>query len=89
MAVNNSFAFVDACLEGDAARASRVLISLEGEKLEPILLLGALSRETRKLVILSDAKATGNPAVIDALHDVLADQFHEELLNRQQIEPAV
>ncbi len=54
-----SFAFVDACLEGDAARASRILISLEGEKLEPILLLGALSRETRKLVILSEAKATG------------------------------
>lgn len=54
-----SFAFVDACLEGDAVRASRILLSLEGDKLEPILLLGALSRETRKLVILSETKATG------------------------------
>jgi DNA polymerase-3 subunit delta len=54
-----SFTYIDACLEGDATRANRILVSLEGEKLEPILLLGALSRETRKLVILADAKASG------------------------------
>ncbi len=54
-----SFAYIDACLAGNASRANRILLSLEGEKLEPILLLGALSRETRKLVILADAKAAG------------------------------
>ncbi len=54
-----AFAFIDACLAGDANRASRILNSLQGEKAEPILLLGALARETRKLVILANAQATG------------------------------
>ncbi len=34
------------------------------------------------------AEKSGNPALIDALHDVLVDQLHQELLNRQKLQPA-
>ena len=54
-----SFAFVDACLAGQSARAVRILASLKGEKLEPILIISALSRETTRLVSLSYTKALG------------------------------
>jgi len=54
-----SFAFVDACLAGRAARAVRILVSLRGEKTEPILILSALSRESVRLVNLSHARAKG------------------------------
>lgn len=37
---------------------------------------------------ITQAVASNNPAVVDALHDVLADQLHQELLNRKKIEPA-
>ena len=37
---------------------------------------------------ITQAVASKNPALIDALHDVLADQLHQELLNRKKIEPA-
>lgn len=37
---------------------------------------------------ITQATATGNPALIDALHDALIDHVHEELLNRQKIQPA-
>lgn len=37
---------------------------------------------------IDQAVATGNPAVIDALHDVLADELHAQLLERKKIEPA-
>ena len=38
---------------------------------------------------ISQAMKTHNPALIDALHDVLADQLHDELVKRQKIESAV
>lgn len=38
---------------------------------------------------IGQAVKTGNAALIDALHDVLTDQMHEELLKRQKIESAV
>ena len=53
------FAFVDACLAGQAARAVRILVSLRGEKTEPILIVAALSRETTRLLSLSQAKSLG------------------------------
>lgn len=53
------FAFVDACLAGQAARAVRILLSLKGEKVEPILIIAALSRETTRLLSLSHAKSLG------------------------------
>jgi hypothetical protein len=37
---------------------------------------------------IGQAVKMGNPALLDALHDILADQFHQELLNRQKIQPA-
>lgn len=37
---------------------------------------------------ISQALKSGNPALIDALHDVLADSFHQELLDRQKISSA-
>lgn len=37
---------------------------------------------------ITQAVASKNPAIVDALHDVLADQLHQELLNRHKIEPA-
>lgn len=37
---------------------------------------------------ISQALASHNPALVDALHDVLTDQFHQELVNRQKIQPA-
>ena len=55
-----SFAFVDACLAGQAARSVRILQSLKGEKIEPILILAALSRETTKLLTLSHTKSLGH-----------------------------
>ncbi len=54
-----SFAFVDACLAGQTARAVRILASLRGEKIEPILIVAALSRETAKLLCLSQGKSLG------------------------------
>ena len=37
---------------------------------------------------INQAVKTGNAALIDALHDVLVDQLHQELLNRQKLQPA-
>jgi hypothetical protein len=37
---------------------------------------------------IKQAIASKNPALVDAFHDVLADQLHQELLNRQKITPA-
>ena len=54
-----SFAFVDVCLAGHAARVVRILHSLKGEKIEPILIVSALSRESTKLVSLSHARSKG------------------------------
>lgn len=34
------------------------------------------------------ATATGDAALVDALHDALVDHVHDELLNRQKIHPA-
>ena len=54
-----SFAFVDACLAGQAARLVRILHSLKGEKTEPILIISALARESTRLVSLSHARSNG------------------------------
>ncbi len=37
---------------------------------------------------IAEAAKTGNPALMDALHDVLADELYRELLNRQKVIPA-
>lgn len=37
---------------------------------------------------IAQARATQNAALVDALHDVLADQFHEQLVARSKVTPA-
>ncbi len=37
---------------------------------------------------IDKAVASGNPALLDALHDVLTDELHAQLLERQKVEPA-
>jgi hypothetical protein len=37
---------------------------------------------------VAQAVKNGNPALIDAFHDVLADELHKELLARQKLAPA-
>lgn len=37
---------------------------------------------------IARAVKIGNTALIDALHDVLADELHQELLARQKVQPA-
>ncbi len=56
-----NFAYVDACLAGDAARSVRVLESLKRDQAEPILLIWAIARETRRLARLASAKINGKP----------------------------
>ncbi len=55
----SSFAYVDACLAGNPARSVRILASLRREQVEPILILWALARETRKIARLASAKLQG------------------------------
>lgn len=40
-------------------------------------------------VAIESAVKSGNAALVDALHDVLADEMHAELIARQKIAPAV
>ncbi len=37
---------------------------------------------------IDKAVASGNPALLDALHDVLTDELHAQLLERQKVAPA-
>jgi hypothetical protein len=37
---------------------------------------------------IQQAVKTGNAALIDALHDILADELHAELISRQKVAPA-
>lgn len=37
---------------------------------------------------INDAVGTKNAALIDAFHDLIVDQLHQELLNRQKMPPA-
>ena len=58
----SSFAFVDACLSGSAHRVTRILQSLKLEQSEPLLILWALTRDTRTLCNLAAIRDQGgNP----------------------------
>ena len=56
------FKLADALLEGDAARATRILDGLRGEGEDPILVLWALSREARQLAKIQVSVQAGAPA---------------------------
>jgi DNA polymerase-3 subunit delta len=64
----NVFGLADTCLRGDAAAAVRILESLRGEGIEPVLVLWALAREVRELARMSEMIAAGQSpaAVLDA-----------------------
>ena len=53
------YTFVDACLAGSPHRCTRILQSLRRNQAEPVLVLWALTRETRTLCHLSAAMARG------------------------------
>lgn len=56
----NVFAFVDACVSGQAGRALRILRSLRQEGSEPVMLVWALAREARSLNLVgAELKAGG------------------------------
>ena len=57
----NVYGLVDACLQGAAASAARMLISLRAEGVEPILVLWALGRELRAMAQISSQLAEGRP----------------------------
>ncbi len=56
----NVYALVDACLAGETERVPRILESLRGEGVEPVLANWALAREVRLLAKLAGGLARGN-----------------------------
>jgi DNA polymerase III subunit delta len=56
------FGLADTCLRGNAAEILRMLASLRGEGLEPVLVLWALAREARDLAAMAQQVAAGKPA---------------------------
>ena len=50
---------VDAALEGDIARAQKILHGLKAEGLFPLVVLGAITRELRSLMTMLEKKAAG------------------------------
>lgn len=56
------YALGDACLAGEAARATRILQGLRRNQAEPILILWALAREVRALCQLQAGLARGEPS---------------------------
>jgi len=57
----DAYAWVNACLAGDAARANRVLAALRDAGHAPPMILGALTRELRALVGMGAEVARGKP----------------------------
>lgn len=57
----NVFALADASLRGEPATVARILDSLRGEGVEPILILWALAREARELAQMASMVAAGQP----------------------------
>ncbi len=67
----NVYGFVDACLAGSANRCIRILQSLKREQMEPIVILWALSKDTRTLCHLLMASERGaNPQSLFQQHGV-------------------
>jgi len=57
----NVYALVDAGLRGEAAAVGRILNSLRGEGVEPMLVLWALAREARGIAQMAAQVAAGQP----------------------------
>ena len=59
----NVFALADASLRGEPVAVARILDSLRGEGVEPILILWALAREARELSRMAAMVAAGQPVM--------------------------
>ncbi|MDO8705203.1 MAG: DNA polymerase III subunit delta [Sulfuricaulis sp.] len=59
----NVFALADASLRGEPVAVERILNSLRGEGVEPILVLWALAREARELAQMAALVAAGQPVM--------------------------
>jgi len=59
----NVFALADASLRGEPVTVARILDSLRGEGVEPILILWALAREARELSQMAAMVAAGQPVM--------------------------
>ena len=58
----DAYALVDACLEGDAPRAARVLDTLRMEGVEPVWIIATLARELRTLAnVVRELERGGSP----------------------------
>lgn len=55
------FAFTDACLAGNLARALRIKQRLQSEGIEPVIVVWSLVREIRTLALLAEGMALGQP----------------------------
>ncbi|GMQ92132.1 MAG: DNA polymerase III subunit delta [Gammaproteobacteria bacterium] len=65
------YALVDACLQGDAAAALRILNTLRAEGTEPVLIIWALARESRNMVSIARQLQGGdNEAYVFQKHQV-------------------
>ena len=85
----DSYQLIDALLKGDFPRAIRVLRGLKGIGSEPVLIVWALSRELRQLVLMSEKIVEG------ASVSQVIDQFRiwgnrkvatEKILSRKSLE---
>ncbi len=59
----NVFALADASLRGEPVTVARILDSLRGEGVEPVLILWALTREARELAQMAAMVAAGQPVL--------------------------
>lgn len=65
------FALVDACLQGDATAALRILNTLRAEGTDPVLIIWALARESRNMAsIVSQLQGGDNEAHVFQKHRV-------------------
>lgn len=66
----NAYQLVDAALLGDAARAQKVLRGLRNEGIFPLLILGAITRELRSLLLMIAQKEQGQviSGIIQSAH---------------------
>jgi DNA polymerase III subunit delta len=55
------FGLADTCLRGDPSEILRILASLRGEGIEPVLVLWALAREARDLAAMAGQVESGKP----------------------------
>jgi DNA polymerase-3 subunit delta len=55
------FDLAESVLAGDAARSCRILNSLKGEGVEPVLVLWSLAKDIRQLLTMADHVARGEP----------------------------